>query len=96
MAELERISHVNNVGEKNIIYCKKLHALTKVNKLPCLSSEGCDYFESIGQGECVICNWKDEPLKGGKIFKIINGEVGAREELVRVSKLIDEKILKKG
>ena len=95
MPELERISHVNNIGEKNIIYCKKLHSLTEVNKLPCFS-DGCKYFESIGQGECIICNWKDEPLKDEGIFKIVNGDKGAREELVRVSRLIDENILKKG
>lgn len=92
--ELRPILHVNFVKDftesGKEIYCRKKHKLCVPTMDDCLN---CSMFRGTGQGEAIECEWEDTiPYKGD--VKLINW-YDRKQEMLRVSKLIDDKILKK-
>lgn len=91
------VQHVNRVAgwehpKQHEIFCKKEHKLKSVNLDDC---EKCPYFVTAGQGDVVICQWEDVLPAGDYDTKVIHNS-DSKDELFRVSQLIDSGILKKG
>lgn len=73
------------------IFCKKLHKITEPDEKDC---DSCPYFAGFMMGHGHECVWEDV-IDTDEDTKIIPHQ-DARKEMYRVSKLIDEGILKKG
>lgn len=73
------------------IFCKKLHKVTEPNASDC---ETCPYFSGWMQGHGIECAWEDASMF--KDTEVFVPHEDAQKELLRVSKLIDEGIIKKG
>lgn len=91
------VQHVNRISgwehsNQHTIFCKKEHKLKSVDLENC---EKCPYFVSAGQGDVVICEWEDTLAAGDYATKVTHHS-DAKNELFRVSELIDARILKKG
>lgn len=98
---LKKITHINLIGHNiNVsiedeyptsdreVYCRKLHEIKEPDEKDC---ENCPYFSGFAMGWGHECTWEDE---GENEEKVIPHSERFRE-LQRVSKLIDEKVLKK-
>lgn len=72
------------------IFCKRRHAVIEPMETDC---DDCPYLAGFMQGHGHECAWEDVINHGDT--KDINWE-DRDKELLRVSKLIDEKIIKKG
>ena len=88
---LELVNHFNYMDRNGQIFCKRQDKVRKVAP----KYKGCDdcpYLFGSLQGIGVECMWEDVPP-----LSPIGLEVrDPQEEFTRVSRLIDEKILKKG
>lgn len=88
---LELVNHFNYMDRNGQIFCKRQNKVRKVAP----KYKGCDdcpYLFGSLQGMGVECMWEDVPP-----LSPIGLEVrDPQEEFTRVSRLIDEKILKKG
>ena len=88
---LELVNHFNYMDRNGQIFCKRQNKVRKVAP----KYKGCDdcpYLFGSLQGIGVECMWEDVPP-----LSPIGLEVrDPQEEFTRVSRLIDEKILKKG
>ncbi len=88
---LELVNHFNYMDRNGQIFCKRQDKVRKVAP----KYKGCDdcpYLFGSLQGMGVECMWEDVPP-----LSPIGLEVrDPQEEFTRVSRLIDEKILKKG
>ena len=92
--ELKDILHVNFIRDttkKGLeIYCRKKHKLCVPTMEECAR---CEYFRGVGQGEALECEWKDIPPYKGTTRLIDYDD--RKHELLRVSQLIDDKIITK-
>ena len=88
---LELVNHFNYMDRNGQIFCKRQDKVRKVAP----KYKGCDdcpYLFGSLQGIGVECMWEDVPP-----LSPIGLEVrDPQEEFTRVSRLIDEKILRKG
>ena len=88
---LELVNHFNYMDRNGQIFCKRQNKVRKVAP----KYKGCDdcpYLFGSLQGIGVECMWEDVPP-----LSPIGLEVrDPQEEFTRVSRLIDEKILRKG
>lgn len=105
MSIKKEVYHVNLIGHEineslknklpqsdREIYCKKLHKITEPDDHDC---RNCKYFAGTAMGHGIECKWKDV-VDDPHIDEVIVPHKNRRTELVRVSKLIDRGILKKG
>ena len=72
------------------IFCKRLHKITEPNAEDC---DACPYFAGWMMGHGIECKWEDT-IDINLDEKFIPHEK-VREEMIRVSKLIDEGIIEK-
>jgi len=73
------------------VFCKKLHKITEPNAEDC---EKCSYFENFMMGNGHCCVWEDV-IDINEDERIIPHDK-RNEELLRVSQLIDEGVIRKG
>lgn len=73
------------------IFCKKLHKITVPMKDDC---ETCPYYDGWMNGYGHQCTWEDQSENGNP--ELIIPHEDRRKEMLRVSKLIDEGVIKKG
>lgn len=90
------VQHVNfftdyENDKEAIIFCKKTGRLYRANVAIC---EKCPYFVGMGRMDCVICQWKDVPPRGSNTRLIYPQD--AQSEAVRVARMVDDGIIKKG
>lgn len=91
------VQHVNLVSgwenpKQHEIFCKKAHRVLSVDPKNC---EKCPYFVGNGQSDSIICRWEDTLTNGNYNTKVIMRSE-AQDELLRVSSLIDQGVIKKG
>lgn len=81
--------HQNVVTDENKIYCKRAHKVVDFDaNIP--NCDTCPYFYGSLQGNGVECVWKDQTP--ASVFTVEE----PNKELLRVSKLLDKKIVEKG
>lgn len=88
---LELINHFNYMDRNGQIFCKRQNKVRKVAP----KYKGCDdcpYLFGSLQGMGVECMWEDVPPLSPVGLEVRDPQ----EEFTRVSRLIGEKILKKG
>lgn len=88
---LELVNHFNYMDRNGQIFCKRQDKVRKVAP----KYKGCDdcpYLFGSLQGMGVECMWEDVPPLSPVGLEVRDPQ----EEFTRVSRLIDEKILKKG
>ena len=88
---LELINHFNYMDRNGQIFCKRQDKVRKVAP----KYKGCDdcpYLFGSLQGMGVECMWEDVPPLSPVGLEVRDPQ----EEFTRVSRLIDEKILRKG
>ena len=88
---LELVNHFNYMDRNGQIFCKRQNKVRKVAP----KYKGCDdcpYLFGSLQGIGVECMWEDVPPLSPVGLEVRDPQ----EEFTRVSRLIDEKILKKG
>ena len=89
MEKLYPVVHQNFITESNgLVYCKKKHKVVKLSIITPQCFE-CPYFYGCLQGEGVECGWED--VIADPFVAVINPQ----EEFLRVSQLIDKKIIRK-
>lgn len=101
---LKQVYHVNLIGHEineslsenypksdREIFCKRLHKITEPDFKDC---DKCPYFSGTAMGHGIECKWEDV-IDVNLDEKVIPHNL-VKEEFKRVSKLIDEKVLKKG
>lgn len=87
---LIQTTHQNVFDPKDGFYCKKLHKLVKDFD----NCGKCSYLTGSMQGMGVECTWDDDSIASdGEGILTVNDP---RQELLRVSKLIDSKVITKG
>ncbi|MCM1216810.1 MAG: hypothetical protein NC548_20105 [Lachnospiraceae bacterium] len=88
------ILHLNSIKDMTQsgkeIYCRKVNSLKVPTYQDCMS---CPYFHGMGSGTMIECEWEDEPPLMGDIRRVNWDD--RKHELLRVSKLIDDKVIKK-
>ena len=88
---LELVNHFNYMDGNGRIFCKRQDKVRKVAP----KYKGCDdcpYLSGSLQGIGVECMWEDVPPLSPVGLEVRDPQ----EEFTRVSRLIDEKILRKG
>ena len=88
---LELVNHFNYMDGNGRIFCKRQDKVRKVAP----KYKGCDdcpYLFGSLQGIGVECRWEDVPPLSPVGLEVRDPQ----EEFTRVSRLIDEKILRKG
>ena len=88
---LELVNHFNYMDRNGQIFCKRQNKVRKVAP----KYKGCDdcpYLFGSLQGIGVECMWEDVPPLSPVGLEVRDPQ----EEFTRVSRLIDEKILRKG
>lgn len=88
---LELVNHFNYMDRNGQIFCKRQDKVRKVAP----KYKGCDdcpYLFGSLQGIGVECMWEDVPPLSPVGLEVRDPQ----EEFTRVSRLIDEKILRKG
>ncbi len=103
MPNLKQVHHQNKIGheineslenfgsEDRKVFCKKLHTITEPKESDCSK---CPYFNGWMMGNGHECVW-DDVVENGQIMRVVEHR-DAKKEMMRVSKLIDAGILKKG
>lgn len=89
MKNLRDINHQNFLNKDNKVFCKRLNKILSLDNLKC---EDCEYFYGSLQGQGVECFWEDFNETPAPIVSVFNPQ----KEMLRVSKLIDKNIIKKG
>ena len=74
------------------VYCKKLHTVKEPEEADCM---GCPYFGGLMQGYGHECVWDDDVPTTFDTEQVVDWE-DRNKEFLRVSKLIDKGVLKKG
>ena len=88
---LELVNHFNYMDKNGRIFCKRQDKIRKLAP----EYKGCDdcpYLFGSLQGIGVECMWEDVPPLSPVGLEVRDPQ----EEFTRVSRLIDEKILRKG
>ena len=88
---LELVNHFNYMDKNGRIFCKRQDKIRKLAP----EYKGCDdcpYLFGSLQGMGVECMWEDVPPLSPVGLEVRDPQ----EEFTRVSRLIDEKILRKG
>ncbi len=100
---VKQVYHMNAIGHEineslanypasdREIYCKRLHKITEPDAEVC---DKCPYFAGWMQGHGHECKWEDV-IDINRDEKFIPHDK-VRDEFIRVSKLIDEGVIKKG
>lgn len=92
--KIQSILHLNFIKDFTKpgmeIYCRKSHQIKIPSYDDCMS---CPYFHGAGAGNMIECEWDDLPPIQGDIRRV--NWVDRNRELLRVSKLIDDKVIKK-
>lgn len=92
--KLVPILHVNSIKDSTKsgmeLYCRKKHKLCIPSMEDCMS---CAMFRGAGQGEAIECEWEDIPPYKGNV-RLIDW-FDRKQELLRISKLIDDGVIKK-
>lgn len=88
--KIEQVNHLNYPDEKGKVFCRRFHKIRKMDLDGKFWNEcvNCKMLAGSVQGEGVECLWNDE---GDYVYRCYD----PKEELLRVSKLIDKKVLKK-
>lgn len=89
MKNLKPVNHQNIVSDSGRVYCKKLGKVINLDYKDCNT---CDYCFGSLQGQGVECMWEDSINNQSSIVTVTN----PNKEFLRVSKLIDDGIIKKG
>lgn len=88
------ILHLNSIKDDTAtgmeVYCRKTNSVKVPSYDECMS---CPYFHGVGSGTMIECEWVDEPPLMGDIRRV--DWVDRNREKLRVSKLIDDKVIKK-
>lgn len=93
------IEHINLVDswdykEGHTIFCKRIDRIRCINpETDCLD---CPHFRGTGQGECVACQWVDVYGYGAQYDTKVVPYFTVNNELKRVTRLIDQGIVKRG
>lgn len=101
---IKEVNHLNYIGHEinesirmgypksdREIYCKKLHTVKEPTADDCGE---CPYFAGFMMGYGHNCHWEDvAPVENDEV---IIGHDDRQNELLRVSKLIDQGYIKKG
>ena len=88
---LELVNHFNYMDGNGRIFCKRQDKVRKVAP-KYKGCDGCPYLFGSLQGIGVECMWEDVPPLSPAGLEVRDPQ----EEFTRVSRLIDEKILRKG
>lgn len=102
---IRKIIHLNLIGHEineslnkdapssdREVFCKKLHKVTEPLAKDC---ENCEYFAGLMMGYGHACAWEDDYPSDAPDEKIVpHGE--RMSEMLRVSKLIDQNVIRKG
>lgn len=80
--------HLNYMTEDKKVFCKKENKVVTINVDRC---DECPYMVGSLQGDGVECFWDDPEAKS--VYMDVENP---QKELLRVSKLIDNKKIKKG
>jgi WD40 repeat protein len=80
--------HLNYATEDGKVFCKKENRIVSVDIDKC---DNCPYLSGSLQGDGIECIW-DDPSSKETFMSVYNPQ----KELLRVSKLIDNKKIKKG
>lgn len=96
MTKTTMVLHLNIVRDTTTeagkeIYCRRQHKLCVPTMKDCLS---CPYYHGMGGGDMLECEWEDEPSGFGHPIRRIYWQ-DRNQELMRVSKLIDDGVIKK-
>lgn len=96
MGRTKLVQHVNRISgwehpEQIEVFCKAKHKILPAEIETC---EGCPYFVTAGQGDVIVCAWEDIPPLGGDTRVVHQSDV--TKEFYRVSRMIDDGIIKKG
>lgn len=84
-------THFNYADSSNSIFCKASNAYVKNDMTQGQKCIQCPYFVGALQGEGAECRW-DDPDATTDVVYVEN----PTQELFRVSRLIDNKMIKKG
>ena len=85
------VNHLNFVGANGEVFCKHQHKVIA----PLLTScSTCPYFAGVMQGHGHECTWED--VVPAELDEVVIPADGGADELIRVSKLIDQGYLQKG
>ena len=86
-------SHINDTDNQTEqeVYCKRLHKVTVPQKKDC---DTCPYFVGVMGGYGHECTWED--CVPSIVKTIVIKWEDRNNEFMRVSKLIDEGLIKKG
>jgi hypothetical protein len=89
MAHVNDVVHQNYYDNTNKIFCKRLHNIVDGDEI--LSTcDTCPYLSGSLNGSGIECEWEDD-------FKSVFMSVkDPTAEMLRVSKLIDNKVIRKG
>lgn len=91
LASIVHVNFIRDYTQKGLeIYCRKQHKLCTPVREDCLN---CDMFQGVGQGDVIICEWEDRPPFKGDMRLIPWSD--REQELLRVSKMIDDNIISK-
>lgn len=93
MSELKEITHINYPDKFNRVYCRQFRTLRTMDKDGkfwniCLK---CPYFSGDYQGQGVECTWNDFNQQKNYTTYVSDPS----EEMLRVSRLIDAKVIEK-
>lgn len=102
-----QVYHLNQIGHEinesltndypssdREIFCKRLHKITEPMQKDCST---CPYFAGLMMGYGHECKWEDVVDEGdeGQFVEKLVPHQDVKKELYRVSKLIDQGIIKK-
>ena len=98
------IRHINFIGHEinqsladypesdREIYCKRLHTIKEPDEEDCLN---CPYFGGMGQGTAHECVWEEPVDISSELIRYIPHE-DRQKEMLRVSQMIDARVIQKG
>ena len=82
------VNHINYPNKRGEIYCRSTNKIMKMSSTKC---ESCPLLAGSAQGEGVECYYYDAIFKGDTEPLINSPE----DELLRISKLIDQHVIDK-
>ena len=93
MSKTQEFIHQNFFGETGKVFCKKQNKIVDFDSLVKSGiCSHCKYFYGSLQGDGVECIYEDS-IPGEQSF---HSAYNPQQELLRISKLIDNKVIKKG
>lgn len=85
------VNHLNFVGVNGEVFCKHQHKVIAPVVADCST---CPYFAGVMQGHGHECTWED--VVPAELDEVVVPADGGADELIRVSKFIDQGYLQKG